>query len=58
MSVITLIILTFSALFPDQKGGNSVLQECLSCENVPVIDDLLITTNTDISSIKSHQVIQ
>jgi hypothetical protein len=55
--VITLMILTFSALFPDQKGSNSVLQECLSCENVPVIDDL-ITANTDISGIKSHQVIQ
>ncbi|XP_069683736.1 uncharacterized protein [Periplaneta americana] len=42
-------------LHQDQKTSNSVLQECLSCENVPMIDDLLITSNPDITSIKSLQ---
>ncbi|KAJ9576221.1 hypothetical protein L9F63_006954, partial [Diploptera punctata] len=30
----------------NEKSNNSVLQECLSCENVPMLDDLLISAGT------------
>jgi hypothetical protein len=59
-SMILLITYDFDILcfFPDQKGSDSVLQECLSCENVPMVEDLLITSNTDITNMKSPQVVQ